>query len=218
MCNLLLFTNLLLQTKTMKTVACMRFAETSVLKSNFLLRSFRKNISSWNKALHHITRPKYFYWNENSALIQLDWSLQYPRKYSPKQQQRARAAFTKTPVIFMADRGTALVQPASSLCRRGRLQVEAGIYSMPRCQVVPPYSVMLQVCHQHPKPKMYLPSSKFLANDWHRHVCQEGAFCVAGGERGVCQAPLLPYGCVPALGCPLHGCGTLQAHIYPATG
>lgn len=105
----------------------------------FLLRSLRKNISSWNKALLHVTRPKYCYWNENSSLIQLDWPPQYPRKYSPKQQQRARAAFTKTPVIFMANRGTAPVQPASSLCGRGRLQVRAGIYSTPRCQVVPPY-------------------------------------------------------------------------------
>lgn len=105
----------------------------------FLLHSLKKNISSWNKALLHVTRPKHFYWNENSAPIQVDQSLPYPRKYSPKQQQRARAAFTKTPVLFMADRGTAPVQPASSLCGRGRLQMGAGIYSTPWYQVVPPY-------------------------------------------------------------------------------
>lgn len=120
-------------------VACMKFPKISILKSNFLLHSLKSNISSRNKPLLHITWPSYFFRYESSALIQLDQSLQHRRKYSPKQQQRARAALTKISVTFMADRGTRPVQPASSLCRRGRQQVGAGIYSAPWHQVIPPY-------------------------------------------------------------------------------
>lgn len=86
-------------------------------------------------------------------------------------------------------RGTRPEQSASSLCRRGRWQVGAGIYSTPWHQVIPPYWVMLQVCHQHSKPKICLPSSRVLANDWPGCVCQEGAFWVAQGGHGAGRVP-----------------------------
>lgn len=77
---------------------------------------------------------------KTQLLTQPDQSLQHPSsEYSPKQQQRARAALTKTPVTFMAARDTPAVQPACSLCGRGRLQGGAGIYSTPRYRVVPPH-------------------------------------------------------------------------------
>lgn len=128
---------LLLQTKKVTVVWSVLKPQSWNLIS--LLCSLRKAISSWNKVLLHVARPKGFYWNENSTLIQPDRSLQYPRKYSPKQQQRARAARTKPSVTFMAARDTPPVQPACSLCGRGRLQGGAGIYSTPRYQVVPPH-------------------------------------------------------------------------------
>lgn len=85
------------------------------------------------------------------------------------------------------------LQPDRSQCGRGRAQAGVGIYSELSCQMVPPYDVTPNPSSTR-ETKMYLPSSGFLANDWRRHVCQEGAFCVAWGEpaRERAKAPPLP--------------------------